>query len=452
MPSAIASPFHAEQHAYAVVRELGQGGQGRTLLVEREGEPGSRYVLKLLRLEHVDDWKQVELFEREVSTLAALEHPGIPRLIDRVLEDGRTAGIVQTYVEGHTIAQQIAEHGPLTAERFEQVLREGLEILAYLHEQVPPVLHRDVNPRNVMLGPDRVHLIDFGAVKVGGKTDMTAVGTFGYMAPEQLLGRAQPASDAYGLGMTLVSLAERRDVADLPHDASTGQVDPSQLLRAVPARVREVVLGMIKPGLGERLSDPREALRRLDAPEEPVRAIAAVRDDGGVVRSPHGLALGLFGVAIAASLGMGWLFFGGASESSVTVGVVQSPAIEAVPPPIPAPPPPQPAKVLPPPPLPPPGPPPRVAEPPELPPRVAEPPEPPLPPDELTDENSALLHLRTTPPGALAFVDRNGTCKTPCSVRVTFGRHEVRLERDGRAVDRSVQVLEETTLRVSMSE
>src|SRR5690606_7491626 len=159
-----ASPFHAEQHAYAVVRELGQGGQGRTLLVEREGEPGSRYVLKLLRLEHVDDWKQVELFEREVSTLAALEHPGIPRLIDRVLEDGRTAGIVQTYVEGHPIAQQIAEHGPLTAERFEQVLREGLEILAYLHEQVPPVLHRDVNPRNVMLGPDRVHLIDFGAV------------------------------------------------------------------------------------------------------------------------------------------------------------------------------------------------------------------------------------------------------------------------------------------------
>src|SRR5690606_38131436 len=58
MPSAIASPFHAEQHAYAVVRELGQGGQGRTLLVEREGEPGSRYVLKLLWLEHVDDWKQ----------------------------------------------------------------------------------------------------------------------------------------------------------------------------------------------------------------------------------------------------------------------------------------------------------------------------------------------------------------------------------------------------------
>src|SRR5690606_24119602 len=146
-----------------------------------------------------------------VSTLAALEHPGIPRLIDRVIEDGRTAGIVQTYVEGHTIAQQIAEHGPLTAARFEQVLREGLEILAYLHEQVPPVLHRDVNPRNVMLGPDRVHLIDFGAVKVGGKTDMTAVGTFGYMAPEQILGRAQPASDAYGLGMTLVSLAERRD-------------------------------------------------------------------------------------------------------------------------------------------------------------------------------------------------------------------------------------------------
>ena len=254
--------FVSKTHAYDVVRELGQGGQGRTLLVERQGEPGSRYVLKVLRIEHVDDWKQVELFEREVATLAALDHPGIPRLVDRIEEDGRTAGIVQTFVEGHTLAEQIAKHGPLGAARFERLLRECLDILAHLHEQVPPVLHRDINPRNVMLGPDRAHLIDFGAVRVGGKTDMTSVGTFGYMPPEQLIGRPVPASDMYGLGMTLVSLAERREVGDLPQDPSTGRVDAAKLMLRVEPRVRDVVLAMIEPGLGERLGNPRQALAR----------------------------------------------------------------------------------------------------------------------------------------------------------------------------------------------
>ncbi|MCA9712507.1 MAG: serine/threonine protein kinase, partial [Myxococcales bacterium] len=240
----------SEEHAYRVVEALGEGGQGKTLLVEREGEPGSRYVLKRLRIEHVDDWKQVELFEREVTTLAALDHPGIPRLVDRIVEDERTAGIVQARAPGRTMAQQIADHEPLGPARFEQVLRQGLEILAYLHERVPPVLHRDINPRNVMIDDEHTSLIDFGAVRVGGKTDMTSVGTFGYMAPEQIIGRPEPASDVYGLGMTLVSLAERRDVGDLPIDPRTGQVDPTRLLRGVEPRVRDVVLGMIEPGLG----------------------------------------------------------------------------------------------------------------------------------------------------------------------------------------------------------
>ena len=187
------STFASKSHAYTVVRELGRGGQGRTMLVERESEPGSRYVLKLLRLEHVDDWKQVELFEREVATLAALDHPGIPRLVDRIEDDGRTAGIVQTFVEGHTLAEQIATHGPLGAARFERILRECLDILAHLHEQVPPVLHRDIKTRNVMLGPDRTYLIYFCAVRVGGKTDMPSIGLRG--EPREVTGTVRVITD-----------------------------------------------------------------------------------------------------------------------------------------------------------------------------------------------------------------------------------------------------------------
>jgi serine/threonine protein kinase len=440
-PHDAATTYASERHAYAVLRELGRGGQGRTLLVERQGEPGSRYVLKQLRLEHVDDWKQVELFEREVTTLAALDHPGIPRLVDRIEEDGRTAGIVQTFVQGHTVAEQIASHGPLGAARFEQILRECLDMLAHLQQQVPPVLHRDINPRNVMLGPDRTYLIDFGAVRVGGKTDMTSVGTFGYMPPEQLIGRPVPASDMYGLGMTLVSLAERRDVGDLPQDPSSGRVDASRLLLRVDARVRAVVLAMIEPGLGERLADPREALRRLDAP--PVLPVKVTK--AAVAVAPEAIRRGLVLGAAVAIVGLGAamvLAFAGTSASraepvAVTRTVAATP-VQAQPPPVaPVPPPVEPAQA--------------EREPPVLP-LVPPLPSPPPEPAELTDENSAELRITTKPSNAMVFIDGKGTCYTPCVRRVAFGRHAVRLEHGGRAVDRSVQVLEDTLLQVSMVE
>jgi serine/threonine protein kinase len=440
--------FTSPSHVYTVVRELGKGGQGRTLLVEREGEAGSRYVLKLLRLEHVDDWKQVELFEREVATLAALDHPGIPRLIDRLEEDGRTTGIVQTFVDGRTLAEQITAHAPIGAARFERILRECLDILAHLHEQVPPVLHRDINPRNVMLGPERTFLIDFGAVRVGGKTDMTSVGTFGYMAPEQLIGRPVPASDMYGLGMTMVSLAERRDVGDLPHDPSTGRVDAARLLQSVEPRVRDVVLAMIEPGVGERLASPREALRRLDAPPVPaVRQSAEIeRVAAGPGKLPLrvGIALGVLGLTATVGLMATGSSTKEMDSSAATVQVqVQPPAVVVAPPKL------EPMK-----------PPPRQFEPKVLRPGPVEPKEarpepgepPPPEPAELTDENSAQLRITTKPSNAMVFIDGKGTCYTPCARRVAFGRHTVRLEHGERAVDRSVRVLEDTLLQVSMVE
>ena len=429
------STFASKSHAYTVVRELGRGGQGRTMLVERESEPGSRYVLKLLRLEHVDDWKQVELFEREVATLAALDHPGIPRLVDRIEDDGRTAGIVQTFVEGHTLAEQIATHGPLGAARFERILRECLDILAHLHEQVPPVLHRDINPRNVMLGPDRTYLIDFGAVRVGGKTDMTSVGTFGYMPPEQLIGRPVPASDMYGLGMTLVSLAERREVGDLPQDPSTGRVDAAKLLLRVEPRVRDVVLAMIEPGLGERLGDPRQALRRLDAP--PVLPVKAAKAEVAVDPAPSRLRrTAQVWAVLVGMLAVSYFVFARPEVSAPVppeprVIPATAPRMKPVEPvPVPPAPPPQQGPVLD-----------------RQPPPVAPPPpevEPTPEPAELTDENSAELRVTSKPSNALVFLDGKGTCYTPCARRVSFGRHAVRLEHGERAVDRSVQVLEPT--------
>jgi serine/threonine protein kinase len=428
--------LRTDAHAYTVLRGLGQGGQSRVYLVEREGERGSRYVLKLLRMEHVEDWKQVELFERQVQTLADLEHPGIPRLVDRIVEDGRTAGIVETYVDGPTLAELISKRGALSPERFEQILRECLDVLVYLHERVPPVLHRDIKPSNVMLGPERAHVIDFSAVRVGGKSDMTSVGTFGYMAPEQIIGRAEPGSDMYGLGMTMIALAERCDVGDLPHDQATGRVEPTGLMPSVDPRVRAVVLDMIEPGLASRLSRPREALRRLDASLE-LPAVAAAR---AVERagSTHQRMMVAAGVAVAA---MGVAVITLFSRSSEPASPPPPSTISAPPVPVPAP-----VPAVPP-----------VPEP-EVPPPSAEPAKPPPPPagraevvpHELTEDNSAELVLTTSPPGATAHV-LGERCTTPCTIRVSFGEHSLRFVHEGKHVDRRVNVLQDTKIHVSIS-
>lgn len=430
--------FQSDTHRYRVVEPLGQGGQGQTLLVEREGEPGSRYVLKLLRLEHVEAWKQVELFEREVTTLAALEHPGIPKLVDRIVEDGRTSGIVQTWIEGHTLAVRIAERRPLDPDRFEAALREGLEILAYLQQRVPPVLHRDINPRNVMLGEDRLYLIDFGAVRVGGKTDMTSVGTFGYMAPEQVLGRPQPASDTYGLGMTFVCLAEARDVDDLPIDPATGQVDPKQLLPTMTPRIREVLLSMIRPGLAERLGDPRQALRQLDAPVEsrPSTPIADAPEKPVTTAARRNALLIASGVM---ALGVAGFFVG-------TVGSEQPVPTPAPVAPAPAPAPEPPMRAEPSPSTP------ARAAPPSTP-SVEEPSSPPPArevPATLDDTNSAVLTLKSNPPGLSVSIDGRATCVTPCSAQVAYGKRRVVIEYEGQQVERVVNVLEDTALTLDL--
>jgi serine/threonine protein kinase len=95
--------------------------------------------------------------------------------------------------------------GGLSPDQMRAWLRDILEVLAYLHERTPPVIHRDVTPRNIILKPDgRAALVDFGSVQAALRAAMRGVldgrGTFGYAPMEQFVGRAGPASDLYGLG------------------------------------------------------------------------------------------------------------------------------------------------------------------------------------------------------------------------------------------------------------
>lgn len=244
----------------------GASGLAHRALSARLGRP---VFLKQLKLAGTRDWKTVELFEREAKVLAGLDHPAIPRLLDSFRDEQRGCFVlVQELIDAPSLQGLFAEQRPLAPEQLRSILRQGLEVLDYLHTRVPPVLHRDLSPKNLLFTGDRLFLVDFGAVKLSlrDSTVMTSAGTFGYMAPEQILGQALPASDLYGLGMCIVALATQCDPSALPLDGVRGGVDMAQVLPRLPAELRPVVEAMVRPGLSERVASARDALALLRAP------------------------------------------------------------------------------------------------------------------------------------------------------------------------------------------
>lgn len=210
---------------YRIIDTLGQGGNGITYKAE-DIKSGDRVALKALSFYHMNDWKQMELFEREAQTLANLNHPGIPKYLDYFQVDtpeDRGFYIVQQLVVGKSLAELVKNGWRSNEAGVQNIATQVLSILIYLQNLKPPVFHRDIKPQNLMGGKDgKVYLVDFGAVHNTYRNTFsfgsTVVGTFGYMAPEQFQGQALPATDLYGLGATLLFLLTHRSPADLPTD------------------------------------------------------------------------------------------------------------------------------------------------------------------------------------------------------------------------------------------
>jgi serine/threonine protein kinase len=188
---------------------MGAGSQAKTFLARDEKASGERtVVVKQLVLGDGASWKKFDLFEREAKVLRALSHPGIPRLLDRFESEPGTFNLVLERAPGASL-RAIATKVRFSDDDLRDVLRRVADILTYMHGRRPPVIHRDIKPANLVRAADHsIRLVDFGGVRDALRDDggSTVVGTFGYMAPEQLHGEATPATDLYGLGATLVAL------------------------------------------------------------------------------------------------------------------------------------------------------------------------------------------------------------------------------------------------------
>ncbi len=161
----------------------------------------------------------------------------------------------------------------LAEEEAKQFLEDLFEILIYLQERSPPVIHRDIKPSNIMRHKSgELALIDFGAVqsvipKEGGGS--TIIGTSGYMPVEQLMGRAEPATDLYAVGTTVIHLLSRRHPADLPMEEMRLQFQSAVNISDAFTTYLEK---LTDPHVEARFSTAKEALRELRRLDEPKKS------------------------------------------------------------------------------------------------------------------------------------------------------------------------------------
>ncbi len=258
-------PVPEQLTRYQIMDLLGAGGQGRTFrAIDRK--TNREVAVKVLTLKDLNnDWKGFDLFERECETLAQLKHPGIPTFLDRYhVENTGEFFLVMELIDGAPLAKQLAAGAkPMGDDQLVDVLWKALDILGYLHGRTPPVVHRDIKPQNLLQRRDgSLALIDFGGVRAslddtGGST---MIGTFGYMAPEQLHGEATPATDVYALGATITALGTGSAADKLPHDGLRIALDQTRLARS---RLRPVLERMLEPVPSQRLQGAAEVRRAL---------------------------------------------------------------------------------------------------------------------------------------------------------------------------------------------
>lgn len=202
--------------------------------------------------------KAAEHFYREAQFLMTLSHPKIAKVLGHFADEGRDYMIMQ-YIQGQDLRQLIKQKGRQPELRVVEWALEIVDILAYLHSQTPPVIHRDLTPDNLVLDQNgELVLIDFGAANqfVGTATG-TLVGKQSYIAPEQLRGKASCASDIYSLGGTLHYLLTGED--PLPLASS----HPLELNNLISGELDDLVAELTQFDTARRLCDLNEISKRL---------------------------------------------------------------------------------------------------------------------------------------------------------------------------------------------
>src|SRR5262245_13923773 len=302
---------------YEIHAPLGAGGMGEVYRA-RDTRLERTVAIKVLPEHLSTNPESKQRFEREARSISSLNHPNICALYDIGSQDGIDF-LVMEYLEGQTLADRLHKRAlPL-----DQLVKIGIEVADALdkaHRQ--GIVHRDLKPGNIMLTKSGAKLMDFGLAKpaqaafiasagVGTPTlsnrltvEGSIVGTFQYMAPEQLEGKdADPRSDIFGLGAVLYEMATGQPAFQGKTPASIvaailgSEPTPIKTLEATtPPELDRLIRTALAKNPDERWQSAHDigiTLRGISATVTPLPAAS---------RSPWRIATGLLILAI---LGLG---------------------------------------------------------------------------------------------------------------------------------------------------
>lgn len=276
---------------------------------------GREIALKEVKLPQGMGEEERKLFRqrvmREARTAAGLAHPGAVTVFDVIDEDDRIY-IAMELIDAPTLSELVQREGPLSPERAERIALDLLDVLEAAHQQ--GIVHRDVKPANVMISAnDRSKLADFGIAAVIDDPKLTAsgyiLGSPAYMAPEQAEGkRSQPATDLWGLGVTLYFALMGRSPFGRSHPIATLQSVINDDVVPPEGPLSGVISDLLAKDPADRPS-PAELRPRLqhlhDVPPAPPIEVRTAPS-----RSRLGLILAGVGLLIAVVVGSAMLFGG----------------------------------------------------------------------------------------------------------------------------------------------
>ncbi|MFM7220083.1 MAG: protein kinase domain-containing protein [Nodosilinea sp.] len=246
---------------------LGQGGFGRTYLaIDEQSQPPQPCVVKQMAATN-PILPPGHRFRLEAEQLAHLgQHPQIPQLLG-VVDNAQGQFLIQEYIPGPNL-EQLLQTRLCSEADIRQLLQDILPVLQFIHDQ--QVIHRDIKPANLIMPPPPrpVVLVDFGASKAlypeeSAPQTGTVIGSAGYAAPEQTLGKAVFASDIYSLGLTCLHLLTGLHPFDLYSIGEDGLVWRPFLPSPVSPALGRLLDRMVNRSLKERYTSAQQVLADL---------------------------------------------------------------------------------------------------------------------------------------------------------------------------------------------
>lgn len=281
---------------YRPVRTIGCGGFGRTLLGVDEYKPSQPPCVIKQFDPHAQGTRNRDraagLFRQEAERLEQLgKHPQIPDLLAHFDWNGRQY-LIQEFIDGCDLEQELQHSGRFSDAQITQLLKEILPVLQFVHDR--HVIHRDIKPENLIRGNNgQLYLVDFGASKLATAANLaltgTTIGSAGYAAPEQALGKATFASDLYSLGMTCVYLLTSIRPFDL-YDSTDGKWIWRDYIPAespINTNLARILDKMLEPATGRRYRSAAAVLTDLNNPRPKYKPVMTTPQPVARVEPPQ---------------------------------------------------------------------------------------------------------------------------------------------------------------------